>query len=69
MSLFTEFLDGEGIDVSDFEPEELTWLCEDPVFRIVADYCSRSRGWNPPAEKFSGSFDADELGLDPEEYP
>lgn len=45
--------------VTDWEPEELRRVCADPVFRLIASYCD---GGRDPAR-----FDADELGLDPED--
>lgn len=69
MSLFSDWLEELGVDIpagiEDVEPEEITWLCNDPVFRAIADYCTRSRGYNLSPQE---TFDADELGLDPEVY-
>jgi len=72
VSLFTDFLENELglIDVTDIEPEEITALCNDPVFRKVADYCRQTRGGHKrDRDSDDGSFDLDELGVDPrEEY-
>ena len=68
VSLFTEFLENDlgFIDVTDIEPEEIRILCEDEVFRRVADYCYKSRHLRTGSPD-DGSFDRDELGVDPEE--
>lgn len=66
-SLFSDFLaDSFGTDdLREIEPEEIRVLCEDPVFRAVCQWCS---GREPTErQKTEALFDADELGLDPEE--
>jgi hypothetical protein len=63
VSLFSELLEQAGLDPQDLEPDEIRALCDDQVFRMVCDYCARSRGWTPPPR---ATFDADEMGLDPE---
>lgn len=66
VSLFTDFLEDIGvIDIRDIEPEEIRVLCEDPVFRKIADYCVDSR--RDAGARAANSFDSDELGIDPEE--
>ncbi|GAI98922.1 unnamed protein product [marine sediment metagenome] len=48
------------------EPEELRYLCR--VFRMILDYCATRPGSGPEdSDDDMGLFDADELGLDPEE--
>ena len=64
MSLFSEFLEAQGLDPTDLEPEDLKELCRDEVFRAVARWClERHRGG---LEELEEGFDPDELGLDPE---
>lgn len=57
-SLFDDFLE-------EFEPEELRDLCNSKAFRALAEYCAR-RHKHPPRDD-DAMFDADELGIDPEE--
>ena len=68
VSLFTDWLEdylGVG-DVQDIEPEEIRILCEDPVFRKIADYCRKSRGRDSDSVgRDDSAFDLDELGVDP----
>lgn len=48
------------------EPDELRYLCK--VFRMILDYCAERPLRDPAADDDDlGLFDADELGLDPEE--
>lgn len=81
MSPFTDFLEFDiGVsDIRDIEPEEIRILCEDPVFRKIAEYCLRTRGTEAPIDatdpcspnknRNSGNvrYDRDELGIDPED--
>lgn len=71
VSLFTDFLEFDlGIpDIEDIEPDEIKTLCNDPVFRKIADYCraSRNRSDRPSVAADDSAFDRDELGIDPRE--
>lgn len=74
VSLFTDFLEFDvGIpDLEEIEPEEIRALCEDPIFRKVAEYCLASRNRpcsdrRPSMAADDSAFDRDELGIDPEE--
>lgn len=68
VSIFSDLLEENSIDPDDFEPDEITWLCSDRIFRTIAEYCARSRGWLPPSKGITQTFDADELGIDPEDF-
>lgn len=66
MSLFSDFLEENGVDLEPLEPEEIRFLCQDPIFRVVARWCLERHKARPVARDDS-IFDADELGLDPED--
>jgi hypothetical protein len=67
VSSFTELLEQRGIDLEAIEPDEIRFLCSDPVFRAVARYCLGKETVEEDVATATRSFDADELGLDPEE--
>ena len=48
------------------QPDELRYLCK--VFRMILDFCAERPQRSPgDDDEDMGLFDADELGLDPEE--
>lgn len=68
MLSYTEYLEYNGVTLEDLEPEEVKELCRDSAFRALCDWCARARGWTEPEPpQDDARFDADELGIDPEE--
>ena len=68
MSRFSELLEEEGLDPTDLEPDELRFLCRDPVFRYVAKWClERHEASLEQLEQLEQGYDPDELGIDPED--
>lgn len=59
LDLFRELSD----DLDELEPWEIALLCEDPVFHMLCQACG-ARDWHKTTKE---TFDADELGVDPEE--